>query len=198
MTYERERTQAIEAVEKACQLCSKIQHSLTDDQKIAKSDRSPVTIADFGSQATLISHLLQTFPHDPIVGEEEAAVLRQADQSDLRAQVLQLVDEVEPGLTEAQMLDAIDHGAKPCDFTQRYWTLDPIDGTKGFVRGDQYAVALALVEDGYPVLGVLGCPNLPLEAEHPENGQGCLFIAVKGQGAFMRPLNGETEQRITV
>ncbi|MBD3308736.1 3'(2'),5'-bisphosphate nucleotidase, partial [candidate division KSB3 bacterium] len=173
-------------------------HSLTDNQKIAKSDRSPVTIADFGSQATLISHLLQTFPHDPIVGEEEAAVLRQADQSDLRAQVLQLVDEVEPGLTEAHMLDAIDYGAKPCDFTQRYWTLDPIDGTKGFVRGDQYAVALALVEDGQPVLGVLGCPNLPLEADHPENEQGCLFNAVKGQGAFMRPLNGKTEHRITV
>ncbi len=27
----------------------------------------------------------------------------------------------------------------------RFWVLDPIDGTKGFLRGDQYAVALALV-----------------------------------------------------
>jgi hypothetical protein len=31
--------------------------------------------------------------------------------------------------------------------------LDPIDGTKGFLRGGQYAVGLALIEDGKPVLG---------------------------------------------
>ena len=42
----------------------------------------------------------------------------------------------------------------------RYWALDPIDGTKGFLRGDQYAIALALIDDGDVVLGVLGCPNL--------------------------------------
>ena len=41
----------------------------------------------------------------------------------------------------------------------RFWTLDPIDGTKGFLRGDQYAIALALVEDGEVVLGALGCPE---------------------------------------
>ena len=48
---------------------------------------------------------------------------------------------------------------------RRVWCLDPIDGTKGFLRGrfggGQYCVALALLEDGVPVLGVLGCPNLP-------------------------------------
>jgi 3'(2'), 5'-bisphosphate nucleotidase len=43
--------------------------------------------------------------------------------------------------------------------------LDPIDGTLGFVRGDQYAIALAMVENGEVVLGVLGCPNLPLRSE---------------------------------
>ena len=37
-------------------------------------------------------------------------------------------------------------GAK--EYSTRFWTLDPIDGTKGFLRGDQYAVALALVLDG--------------------------------------------------
>ena len=43
----------------------------------------------------------------------------------------------------------------------RYWTLDPIDGTKGFIRGDQYAIALALIEQGQVKVGVLGCPSLP-------------------------------------
>lgn len=42
------------------------------------------------------------------------------------------------------------------------WTLDPIDGTKGFLRGGQYAVCLALLIDARVELGVIGCPNLPL------------------------------------
>ena len=58
----------------------------------------------------------------------------------------------------------------------RYWTLDPIDGTKGFLRGDQYAIALALIDDGEVVLGVLGCPNLP----NPDGSTGAILAAVAG------------------
>ena len=36
----------------------------------------------------------------------------------------------------------------------------------GFLRNDQYAVALGLVEDGQVVLGVLGCPNLPVDMDN--------------------------------
>lgn len=39
--------------------------------------------------------------------------------------------------------------------------LDPVDGTKGFLRGQQYAVALALLVDGHPQVAVMACPNLP-------------------------------------
>lgn len=63
------------------------------------------------------------------------------------------------------------------------WTLDPIDGTKGFLRGGQYAVCLALIVDGKVVLGVIGCPNLPVESDYPDGPKGCIFVAVKGQGA---------------
>jgi 3'(2'), 5'-bisphosphate nucleotidase len=198
MLYEHERAVAIEAVLKASQLCRDIQHDLTSDEKIAKSDRSPVTVADFGAQSLIISHLLHHFPQDPIVGEEEASVLRQDDQSTLKKNVIQRVNAIEPDLSEQQVLDAIDYGAKSCDFTKRYWTLDPIDGTKGFLRGDQYAVALALVEKGEVMFGVLGCPNLPLDNKNPEKGKGCLFVAVKGQGAVIRSLNNDEEIEIHV
>jgi 3'(2'), 5'-bisphosphate nucleotidase len=57
--------------------------------------------------------------------------------------------------------------------SRSYWTLDPIDGTKGFLRGDQYAIALALIEDGEVVLGVLGCPNLP----NADGSRGAVFAA---------------------
>jgi 3'(2'), 5'-bisphosphate nucleotidase len=66
----------------------------------------------------------------------------------------------------------------------RFWTLDPIDGTKGFLRNEQYAVALALIENGRVVLGVLGCPNLPTG----DGDTGVLVVAVRGQGALALPL----------
>ena len=62
------------------------------------------------------------------------------------------------------------------------WTLDPIDGTKGFLRGEQYAVCLALLVDSSVEVGVIGCPNLPLDPQKPDDQRGCLFIAVRGQG----------------
>ena len=65
------------------------------------------------------------------------------------------------------------------------WTLDPIDGTKGFIRGEQYAVCLTLVIDAQVELGVIGCPNLPADVDKPDGEKGAIFIAVKGQGAEM-------------
>lgn len=53
------------------------------------------------------------------------------------------------------------------------------------------------------VVGVLGCPNLPQQPIQEEDGAagiaekvgtegiGCLFTAVRGQGAFVQPLNGK-------
>ncbi len=41
----------------------------------------------------------------------------------------------------------------------RYWLVDPLDGTKEYVAGNgQYTVNVALVEDGYPVLGAVYVP----------------------------------------
>lgn len=72
------------------------------------------------------------------------------------------------------------------------WTLDPIDGTKGFLRGEQYAVCLALLVDARVELGVMGCPNLPVSAAAaagPSGARGCIFVAVRGQGAYQLPLD---------
>ena len=64
----------------------------------------------------------------------------------------------------------------------RFWVLDPIDGTKGFLRSDQYAVALALVVDGQVQLGLLGCPQ-PGRRYRPDlEGPGSLVIAAAGRG----------------
>lgn len=70
-----------------------------------------------------------------------------------------------------------------------HWALDPIDGTKGFLRGGQYAVCLGLLNDGEVVVGVMGCPNLPLDPSKPDGEKGAIFVAVKGQGAFQVSLH---------
>ncbi len=58
------------------------------------------------------------------------------------------------------------------------------DGTKGFLRGEQYAVCLALIVDGKVQLAVQGCPNLPRDLNDPSSSRGSLFIAVRGEGSF--------------
>lgn len=52
----------------------------------------------------------------------------------------------------------------------RHWVLDPIDGTRGFVGMRQYAVCLGMLQDGEVALGVLGCPNLPMDLVDDEDG----------------------------
>jgi len=84
-----------------------------------------------------------------------------------------------------EVLGWIDRGGHDAG-ARRYWTLDPIDGTKGFLRREQYAVALGLIEDGQVALGVLGCPNLPTA----EGGRGALFAATAGGPARSFPLGG--------
>jgi 3'(2'), 5'-bisphosphate nucleotidase len=72
--------------------------------------------------------------------------------------------------------------------------LDPVDRTATFLVGEQYVVALALVEDGEEEVGVLGCPNLNLETGRvsetsaDKDGLSFMLSAVRGEGALIRPM----------
>jgi 3'(2'), 5'-bisphosphate nucleotidase len=197
MAYEQERAAAVDAVVKASAVCQAVQARLVAGTTLTKGDRSPVTVADFSAQA-IVSHLLAgAFPDIPLVGEEDADALRQDDQAAIRENVLGAVRSQLSGLSEEAILAAIDRGTFEGGPSGRHWALDPIDGTKGFLRMQQYAVALALIEDGEVVLGVLGCPNLPHDAASPDGPKGCIFVAVKGEGATWRPLDRDDEQPIS-
>jgi 3'(2'), 5'-bisphosphate nucleotidase len=104
----------------------------------------------------------------------------------LLEEVTQYVSRFLPQSTADDICRWIDYGASAP--ASRFWVLDPIDGTKGFLRSDQYAVALALVVDGQVQLGLLGCPNLA-DAYRPDlEGPGSLIIAARGQGTWTTPL----------
>jgi 3'(2'), 5'-bisphosphate nucleotidase len=175
------------AVAAACSLCRSV--AAAPRAALTKDDRSPVTLADYGSQAVLSRLLGRAFPDIPVVGEETADALRDPDNRQLTEDILDAVRVILPEETAGGLLDQIDRGRHPGGARGVFWTIDPIDGTKGFLRGDQYAVALALIEDGEVRLGVLGCPNLPLRSLRPSGSQGCLFSAIRGRGAIMRTLD---------
>jgi len=181
MSYERELEVARQAVRQAAVLCRRVQEGVA---KLEKSDRSPVTVADFGSQALVCASLAEAFPDDPVVGEEDSATLR--EHPALLERVVSEVGRERPADAE-QVCAWIDRGAAR-EQLPRFWTVDPIDGTKGFLRGDQYAVALALIVDGELVVSATACPNLPVHPDADERG--VLFSAVRGGGAWGQPLAG--------
>ena len=185
---EAELEAAIVAVRDAAAVCQRVQKNLVTAATLEKKDQSPVTVADFASQAIVCSALAQSSKILGVVGEEDAAELREAEAVATRDKVVEHVRGVRgASVSTEQALDWIDLGGLDPDGSQeRYWTLDPIDGTKGFLRGEQYAIALGLIEHGRVVLGVLGCPNLL----GPDGKPGCLMAAVRGGGAHARPLAG--------
>ncbi len=195
MFQSKEAAFAQDAVRKAAQLVRRIQREMVTTA-LTKGDRSPVTVADFAAQALVASLLKETFPDDPLVGEEEAADLQTPENRPVLQQIADFLAQDVPGATPESVCELIDLGrAEP---GSRYWTLDPVDGTKGFLRGQQYAVALALVVDGQVQLGVLGCPNLTAASESEIDGQGSLVIAAAGEGTWTAPLDGGQFQRLHV
>ncbi|KAJ5096181.1 Inositol monophosphatase [Penicillium alfredii] len=201
--YAKELELASLAVQRAALLTKELL-SAVDKGSLDKSDSSPVTIADFAAQAAIIAAIHQAFPDDDIVGEEDATALRQdpglLERTWELATSIHLDDEASEALlytprTRDELLYLIDLGAKgKSGRSGRVWTLDPVDGTATFMRGQQYAVCLALLENGCQKVGVLGCPNLNLGSGHvaedlvDRDGYGQLLSAVAGHGASIRPM----------
>lgn len=223
--YSKELDIAVKAVQMACSLCQRVQDGLISKSNSfvqSKLDNSLVTVADWSVQAIINWVLSESFGSEnvSIVAEEDVEALSKPEATVLLDSVVQTVNEclaeapqfgikgpIRP-LKKAEVLDSIRQCNSVGGPSGRFWVLDPVDGTLGFVRGDQYAVALALVEDGEVVLGVLGCPNYPLRKEWlsyqhryyriiskltpPKSeswDKGFVLYAKKGSGkAWMQPL----------
>jgi 3'(2'), 5'-bisphosphate nucleotidase len=179
---------ALRAVRLAAQIAAEVR-AVTNLAALTKSDQSPVTVADFAVQA-LTGHMLRkAFPKDSLVAEETSILLGHPHAESSLDEVTRFVRPHVPEATADRVLQWIDHG--DCAPSGRFWTLDPIDGTKGFLRGDQYATALALIIDGRVELGVLACPRLLVQPGRvttvPALG-GSFVVAVRGHGAWSGPL----------
>lgn len=196
--YEKELKTGIEAVKAAMKMSRVIQSELTSEGKMDKSDKSPVTVADFAAQAVICSILKRNFPDIPVVGEEDSEDLKNTENSIVLDQIKKYLDKFDMGegfLFEDDIFKSIDLGNGDAH-ADLFWTLDPIDGTKGFLRGEQYAIALALIRNGKVVLGINGCPNLQLE-DH-SGVKGFIAGAVKDEGTILYDQDGNEIEKISV
>lgn len=140
MNFERELELARAAARKAGDLALEIQTSLACGasggiQAEAKSDDSPVTVADRESERLIAGLIDEHFPEDGILGEE---------------------------------------GSNKASSNGRRWIIDPIDGTRDFVRGNMlWAVLIGFEQDGEVKAGVAHMPVL-----------GRSYYAVRGMGAY--------------
>jgi 3'(2'), 5'-bisphosphate nucleotidase len=175
------------AARAAGRICRHVQEALATPDALTKGDRSPVTVADFAAQAVISRRLADRFPDIPLVGEEDCSAIRESGAEAVLAAVIEAVRREWPGAGEAEVCRAIDRGKSGGGADGLFFVLDPIDGTKGFLRGDQYAVALSILRDGRPVAGVLACPNLP----GPAGSRGSLFAAALGSGAAVADFDDE-------
>lgn len=178
----------IDVIEESSRLALSVQNQMITPTTVEKKDKSPVTVCDLAVQALVSRRLAERFPTDALVGEESPDVFADESGQNLLDQVTRIVQEFEPSENRESVASWIDRGKGAGD-TRRYWVLDPVDGTKGFLRRQQYAIALGLVEDSQPVLGALGCPCW---------NNGSVFYAQKGEGAYMKSLQSSEITQIHV
>jgi len=168
---------------------------------LTKDDKSPVTVADFAVQALLARRLAQGMPGAVLIGEEQAGALQMEEGLAALDQVTEFVRTAIPDATPEEVCGLIDRGSQP-EGTRppdTFWTLDPIDGTKGFLRREHYAIALGWVRHGRVELGVLGCPELVDLHSFGSHAPGTIVAAERNQGAWAQSLAGSGDwRRLTV
>ena len=191
----REAMLAMQAVSEALRVTRMVEHEAASGA-LTKDDDSPVTVADFSVQALIARRLGQDFPDDILVAEEDASALRAIGSAGVSARVVDLVRQVDGSSTPDDILEWIGRGGGSPG--KRFWTLDPVDGTKGLLRGGQYVVALALIVDGVVRVGVLGCPHLLVGEGASRHGKGGIAVAVRGLGAWWSSLSDDSMQRLSV
>lgn len=128
--------------------------------------------------------ILEVYEHDDIAVDykDDKSPLTLADQRSHEA--------LEAGLTKLDMGPILSEEGPDIDWPTRqgwnqYWLLDPLDGTKEFIkRNGEFTVNIALIRDGAPILGVVYAPV-----------KGLLYYGAKSVGAFKQE-DGEAPRPI--
>lgn len=146
---------------------------------------SPDLVADICAEIVINATIKKNFPDELIIGEEDGTVIDMSMHQSIQHIFSKAGLNGINVATAADVAQILQPGTVKSP--ARYWTVDPIDGTKGFIRGDQYAVCIALVDcaSGDPIIACMGCPNLTY-ADY----DGVIAVCIKGHGIYCTDLNG--------
>lgn len=122
--------------------------------------------------------VMEVYASDFVVhGKQDNTPVTEADRR-AEAFILPALESLLPGVPVVAE-EAVADGLIP-QSGDRFWLLDPLDGTKEFIeRNGEFTINAALIEHGYPVLGVVMAPAL-----------NWLFAGVPGHGAFIETAEG--------
>ena len=130
---------------------------------------------------------------------ENVVIIGEEDSTEISDSILPKIQEI---FSQFPSMKDIDLSTKSCvekilrsnkfvEGMKSYWTVDPIDGTKGFIRGDQYCVCIAMIdaEREKPILSALACPNLMSS----DGERGLLMISIASIGNFTCKIGDEID-----
>ena len=165
--YSKELSLATELVKSAAKITEWFRKKGFESYQ--KQNRSPVTLADFASQIFIISKLKTTFPQDQLIAEEDDSTF--IDENAERA-----INECYKTLG----LRRIENFKRILNYrgvdSNRQWTIDPIDGTKGFLKNLSYTIGIGFMIDSDPKFSSIAAPNYNEKSL-------AVFSAEKGKGA---------------
>jgi len=158
-----------------------------------KADKSPVTIADVGVQIIFNNWVKMNFSNDSIIAEESGTDIDNLLVAEAGEKLRILFPEKKYMTSDLKSL--IDYSGKSnSDFL---WYLDPIDGTKGYLRNEQFAVAISRVSSANEVqTAILVCPNLPFPNLENSKDTGTIFYFEKGNPIFQYSYQDFTKHQI--
>jgi 3'(2'), 5'-bisphosphate nucleotidase len=143
-----------------------------------------LVVADLAVQAILVNGIRECDPSNSIIAEED---LSSIEEDSMKPELVTILSEIGLDLLQCTKTE---YKTLP-SLSRNFWTVDPIDGTKGFLRNDQYAICVSFVESGTVTCSLISCPNLS-----GFNGRGSLFMAFKGFGAHEFSLHSQKYQRL--
>lgn len=156
-----------------------------------KDDGSLVTECDYAFQALSGHYVDETYPRDSFVAEENISFLESQPQA-LPSIVRRVVSAV-PRATEASVKQWIQRGEGKTE--GRFWLMDPVDSTEGFVKNGVFGILMAGLWKGAVQVAALAYPRgLGIRSPFSLETSGLLFLAERGLGAWCAPLE-EPENR---
>jgi 3'(2'), 5'-bisphosphate nucleotidase len=160
---------------------------LAADSVMDKGAAGPATVADLAGQVAAIRALRSAEgPRCRIMAEESLDEVDRLGGDALVERVVRALQDAGLALSRDEVRDTLAAGVDAGGADGECWALDPLDGTKGYLRGGQFAIAVGLLRDGVPVAGAVAAPRLAVRST--DAGAGVVFLAAAGQGAWQEEL----------